>query len=301
MKMTPCRDWFCARRLAFTGLAGLVILSFVLAGCSPEASAPPPPAPAGDKNKVTIKGSNTIGEELAPRLVTEFKKDHPQVVVEIEAKNTGSGFWGLIAGVCDIGAASRPIIKDEQQQCSMRNLSLNEYVIGSYSVAVVANAGCPVADLKKSQVRDIFTGVITNWKDVGGPDVPIHLYIRNPVSGTYLGFQELAMENKAYTTNNLTELESYAKIADAVSKDTGGIGYVSMDLLAKPEIKGVAIEGVAPAVATVKDGKYPYARVLRFYTVKGRESDLTGEFVKYVSSDKGQAVVAQMGYVPAKP
>ena len=77
-------------------------------------------------------------------------------------------------------------------------VDLRDHIIGAYSVAVVVNAANPVKDLTKDQVRDIFTGAIHNWKEVGGADAPVHLYIRNPVSGTYLGFQEIAMGNKPY-------------------------------------------------------------------------------------------------------
>src|SRR5204862_8012542 len=134
--------------------------------------------------KVLIKGSNFVGEELGPRLVADFKKDHPSIGIDVETKGIASGYWGLIAGACDIAVSSRGMIKDEQQQAEARSLELKDYNIGSYSVALIVNSGNTVSNLIKDQIRDIFTGAIQNWKEVGGADDAIHVYIRDPISGT---------------------------------------------------------------------------------------------------------------------
>src|SRR5258706_9704931 len=156
--------------------AGVVSLMLLFAGCpakkSPESAGQQKPE-AGAQQKIVIKGSNTIGEELAPRLIAEYKKDHPTAAFELETKGSASGFWGLIAGVCDIAAASRGMIKDEEQQAQVHNVELNDHLIGAYCVAIIVNASSPVKDLSREQVRNIFTGAIQNWKELGGPDGPI--------------------------------------------------------------------------------------------------------------------------------
>jgi phosphate transport system substrate-binding protein len=248
--------------------------------------------------KVVIKGSNTVGEELAPRLIAEFKKDHPDAAFEIETKGTGSGFWGVIAGVCDIAAASRSPVMDEEQQAKARGIEFKDYVIGSYGVAVVANAANSVTNLTRNEVRDIFVGTITNWKDVGGPDAPIRLYVRDPISGTYLGFREMALQDKAYTTNNATQLKTYKAIAEAVAKDQDAIGYSSLLDATTTGVKAVTVEGIVPSSASIKEGKYPYARTLHFYTNKDKESGPAAQFIQFVESPKGQEIVAQTGNVP---
>jgi phosphate transport system substrate-binding protein len=274
-----------------------LVTCLVLSSCSDQSAKPTANNGSASQQKVSIKGSNTVGEELAPRLIAEYKKDHPNLAVELETKGSGSGFWGLIAGVCDIAAASRPPIKDEQQQAQVRGIEFNDYPIGSYSVAVVVNANCPVKDLTKEQVRDIFTGTVQNWKDVGGPDAPIHLYIRDPISGTYLGFRELAMEDKAYSTN-ATEFPTYEKIVDGVAGDPNGIGYASFQLAAKPGVKSLSIGGVTPSAASVKDGKYPFGRALHLYTNKGKEAAAARELIDFFQSTKGQQLLEQLGFVP---
>jgi len=272
-----------------------LIFGLALIGCTDKSQVPK----SSTKGKIVIKGSNTIGEELAPRLIAEFKKDHGSAMFELESKLTGYGLAALMADQCNVAAASRQPIKDELDLAKSRNVELNDYVIGSYSVAVIVNSACGVADLKREQVRDIFTGAIQNWKDVGGSDTPIHIYSRDPVSGTALGFKELAMENKPYASGQKT-FTNYNGIVHAVGQDASGIGYCSIELTNTPGVKAVSISGVAPTVASINEGKYPYARVLHFYTSKGKEDPSAKEFIDFVQSEKGQQIVAQTGNVPRK-
>ncbi len=197
----------------------LLILVLALASCSPKPS---------EVKEVTIRGSNTFGEELAPKLLAEYKKDHPEITFNTEFKGSPYGFGALMVDKCDIAAASREVNANEVSLAKDRDIEFNTYVIGSYSVAVILNAGNSLSSLKPEQVRDIFTGKITNWKDVGGPDAPVHIYIRDPISGTYLGFQELAMEKKEYAQHPKT-FTSYAEIVEAVAHDPAGIGYASIE------------------------------------------------------------------------
>jgi phosphate transport system substrate-binding protein len=278
-----------ARRLS------LLMIGGILAGCSPKQEAPQP-AP-GDK--VVVKGSNTVGEELAPRLIAEYKKEHPKVSIELETKGSASGFWGLIGGMCDIAASSRGMITDEQNQAKTRGLEFEDNVIGSYSLAIVVNAACPVTDLKREQVRDLFTGAIQNWKEVGGPDAPVHLFIRDPISGTYLGFRELVTEDKPYATNT-TAFTNYAAIVEAVAKDPAGIGYACLQLASRPGVKAVSIGGVPATAASVKEGKYPYARKLHLFTNKAVEPPLAHDFIAFIQSPRGQLILDEMGFTPSK-
>ena len=202
-----------------------------------------------------------------------------------------------MAGQCNVAGASRAPIKEELEIASTRHIELKDYIIGHYSVAVIVNAANPVANLTRDQIRDIFTGTVKNWKEVGGADAPIHWFIRDPVSGTYLGFRELAMENKPYGSGGTT-FTNYHAIVQAVAQDPNGIGYCSLDLANKPGVKALSVQGVAPSKASVNDGKYPYTRILRFYTNKGAESPSAADFVQFVLSAKGQELMTEMGFVP---
>jgi phosphate transport system substrate-binding protein len=280
----------------FLRSSGLILLCFIAASCSQSNPAPAAPgtAPSG---KITIRGSNTIGEELAPALIGGYKKNHSDASFDLEAKGTSYGFGALMGGFCDIAGASRPPSKDELEVAQYRNVELSDHVIGAYSVAVVVNAANPVANLTKEQVRDIFTGVITNWSAAGGRDAPVHLFIRDPVSGTYLGFKELAMENKDYAvTPNL--FTNYAGIVQAVGADADGIGYSSIELAGDKNVRPVSIGGIAPGGESVNKGEYPYARVLHLFTSKGKETQATLDFIQFVQSPDGQKIVAQVGDTP---
>jgi phosphate transport system substrate-binding protein len=273
--------------------SGLILLG-VLAGCSP---ANPPTTEAPPSGKITIRGSNTVGEELAPALIAEYKKAHPNAVFDLETKGTPYGFGALAGGFCDIAGASRLPSKDEAEVLQFRNTELNDHVIGAYSVAVVVNAANPVANLTREQVRDLFIGVITNWSAVGGPDAPVHLFARDPISGTYIGFKELAMENKPYAPEqNL--FTNYQGIVAGVAKDADGIGYSSLELAASSGVKAVSIGGIAPGVESVNSGEYPYARKLHLFTSKGHEAPDALDFIRFVLSERGQKILAETGNTP---
>ena len=276
---------------------GLILVGVMFAGCpasKPTSETAQQPA-AGEK--VVIRGSNTFGEELSPHLIAEYKKDHPAVVFDVQSKATVYGMAALLGGQCDIAGASREALKEELELARMRDIELNDYVVGSYSVAILVHAANPVGNLTKDQVRDIFTGSVTNWQAVGGPDAPIHLYIRDPISGTYLGFKELAMGNTAYRTE-AKMFTDYAGIAKAVAQDANGIGYTSIDLVKNPGTRAVSIGGVEPSVPAVNKGEYPYSRVVRLYTNKSKESAAARSFVQFVLSERGQKIVTQIGWAP---
>lgn len=276
----------------------LLACGLLMAGCPADKSSSDTPAPtAGAANKVIIRGSNTIGEELAPQLIAEFKSDHPEVSFELEAKATGYGMAALRAGHCDIAAASRPAIEEELELAKTSGIQMTEFVLGAYSVAVIVNANNPVGNLNKDQVHGIFTGKITNWKEVGGPEAAIQIYIRDPISGTHIGFKELAMNNDAYAARPHL-LTNYTGIVQAVAADPNGIGYSGLAMAERPGAKVVSIESVAPSPASINSGKYPYARILRFYTNKARESKATREFIEFVLSKRGQELITQLGFTP---
>lgn len=263
-----------------------ILLGALITGCSPQTPA-----------KVAILGSNTIGEELAPQLVAEYKKTNPGVAFEMEFKGTTYGLGAIMVGRCDVAAASREATPNEVELAKQRGIDLEECILGAYDVAVIVNAASPVANLTKDQVRDLFIGAAQNWKDVGGPDAPVTLCIRHPISGTYLGFRELAMENKPYALKVMT-YTNYTEIVQAVAKDPNAIGYTTIPLASQPGVKPVSIGGVAPTVEAVNKGLYPYARVLRLYTDKANVTPACRAFVQFVQSERGQAIVKQLGFAP---
>lgn len=247
--------------------------------------------------KLVIKGSNTFGEELAPHLFDEYHKSHADVTFELESKGSATGFAALLAGQCDIASASRPANEDEERLAHSRGIKMDSHTIGFYGVAVIVNDKNPFKDMSDAQVRSAFTGIINKWKALGWADGgQIQSYIRDPISGTYLGFQELAMDRMPYVRTAKT-FKSYEEIADTVKADPNGIGYVSMIVAKQPGVRAVSVNGFALTVESVNDGSYPYARQLRLYTDPKRESAGAKEFIRFCQSKEGQQLIETMGNV----
>ena len=253
------------------------------------------------QDKIVIRGSNTIGEELAPGLIAEYKKDHKDAAFDLEFKGSGYGLGALMGGYCDIAGSSRSRSRRSRTRSRrLRGVQIKEYVIGTYTVSVLVNAGNPVSNLSSNQVQGLFTGKIQNWKEVGGPDAPVHLCLRDPVSGTYLGFKELAMGFQDYGDQHVQLFTNYLGIADAVAKDPNGIGYAGLDQLQHAGTKAVSIDGVAPSAETVNAKKYPYgARRCASSRMPNKESAPERRFHRFcpLRAD-GQKVLTRMGYAP---
>ena len=202
-----------------------------------------------------------------------------------------------MGGYCDIAGASKPVSKEQEEIAQLRGVKFQEYVIGSYAVSILVGAENSVSNLTSAQVQSLFTGKIKNWQEVGGADAPVHLLIRDPVSGTHLGFKELAMGFQDYAAQ-VQLFTNYLGLADAVAKDPNAIGYAGLDLVSHAGTKAVTVDGVAPSAETVNGKKYPFARTLRLYTDSGKESAKAKEFISYVLAADGQKVLTQMGYAP---
>jgi phosphate transport system substrate-binding protein len=269
----------------FTKISLIVALA-IIGGCSEQ--------PA---ETIVIRGSNTFCEELAPRLRDVYTAAHPNVKIDMEFKGTPYGLGALMVDRCDIAASSRLVTTNEVELAKDRNVEFTDHLVGYYSAAVVVNSKNPLSNLTKQQVRDIFTGAVKNWNEVGGPDAPIKLYIRNPVSGTHLGFQELALGTNAYAIGVKTYLD-YNTLDRAVAADPNGIGYSSFTESSKTGVKMVSIDNIQPSNQNVQKASYPYARPLHLYTNKNKDRKTADDFVDFVTSTTGQRILAEMDFIP---
>jgi phosphate transport system substrate-binding protein len=268
----------------------LSLFTLVLAGCSDNRSA------AAVSGRVVIKGSNTFGEELGPRLIEAYRLTRPNLQVTLESNNSGAGITALLAGECDIAATSRPLTPGEESQTRAQGITLKEYAIGYYGVAVIVHRSNPVDRLTLEQVKAIFTGSVGNWREVGGLDMPIRLAIRAPASGTSLGFRELAMDTRPYAAE-AEKFQTYAQLEATVAREPGAIGYADMHEVQDPGVRVLRIGDTEPSTLSVNEGWYPYARLLRFYTNKASETPAAHDFVHYVQQKPGQRVLPELGYV----
>ena len=267
----------------------LVFLLLFAVGCRAQVHEP-------IEGKITIKGSNTFGAELAGQLISEYHKQQPKVDIVLESTDSASGFAALLTDKCDVAAASRVPNDEETRLASARGIELNGKVVGCFGIAVIVNGDNPVTNLSQPQIRDIFTGATDNWKAVGGPDSPIHVFIGDSKVSFDLGFRDLATEHKAYSLN-AKKFTDYPQLAEAVSKDPQAIGYVSMGLADSTRAKVVSIEHISPNTITVNEGVYPYKRLLRLYTDKSKETPAAKDFIYFIQSTPGQDIVEKVGFV----
>jgi len=249
------------------------------------------------KEKLSIKGSNTFGEELGPRLISVFRGEVPDAEIALESLGSASGIAGLLDGTCDVAATSRTLTEDEQCRAKSRGIALSSSTIGFYAVTVVVNEKNPVKHLSDRQVRDVFTGQISNWKQVGGPDRPIAVLIRDETGSTRLGFQEVAMENRPYA-DSARGFASYTALADEIAANPGAIGYVGMNLVSHPGLRALSINGIPPNDLAVNEGLYPYVRTIWLHVPAKNANPLATRFVRFVRSKAGQVVVRSVGFVP---
>lgn len=245
---------------------------------------------------LSIKGSNTFGEELGPRLISAFTRTRPDWRIDLEARHSGFGILALLDGECDIAASSRPINEDEARLARSRGIKLRTHTIGYYGIAVIVHPDNPVKNLADHQVRDIFTGAIDNWQAIGGRSSPIAVHIIGESAGTHFGFQELALERRPYSETAIRH-GTYSDIGKAVAADPRAIGFIALPFAAGLPVRAVSINGIAPTPFAVSDNLYPFARMLRFYTNAKTESKAASEFIRFVRSTAGQNVIEEAGFV----
>ena len=172
---------------------------------------------------ITIKGSDTL-VRLGQRWAEEYMKLNPDVVIQVSGGGSGTGIAALLNGSTDICEASRDMKEKEYKLAEEKGLKPYRVSVALDGIAVFLNEGNPVQNLNFQQLKDIYTGVITNWKEVGGEDARIILYGRENNSGTYAFFKEHVLEKEDYSPYTQT-LPGTAAVVNAVAKDKSGIGY----------------------------------------------------------------------------
>ncbi|XXF80491.1 phosphate ABC transporter substrate-binding protein [Myxococcaceae bacterium GXIMD 01537] len=258
-------------------------------------------APVGAQaGTLTVKGSDTM-VILGQRWAEEFMKKAPGAKVQVTGGGTGTGLAALINGTTDVAMASRPMKPAEQEKLRARfNTVGTEVAVARDGVAFYVNEKNPLDALTQEQLKGIYLGDITNWKQVGGPDAPIVLYSRENSSGTYVFVKDNLLGGEDYATQAQT-LPGTAAVVNAVAKEKNGIGYGGAAYgkgIKELKVK-VGNEAVAPSAENVKSGKYPLSRDLFFY-LRNKPSGDVKAFIDFALSAEGQALVTKVGYFPVR-
>lgn len=285
-------------RFVVTALA----VSLLLAGCRPsndDAEA------AGGNLTIQNKGSDTL-VNVALAWAEAYREVRPEVAIVVTGGGSGTGIASLINGTVDIANASRQINEDEQQGAEANGIEPIEHVIARDAIAVVVHLSNPVDRLTLPQLSDIYTGRITNWRELGGDDRPIVLLSRESNSGTHVYFLEEVVrlgnsDNDALFSPETLLLPSSEGISVEIRQNPNAIGYDGLGYVTDDQ-KVLAIgrddsSYVLPTIDSVNSGDYPISRPLYMYTA-GQPTGTVQAYLEWIMSAEAQAIVRDLGFVP---
>ena len=249
-----------------------------------------------DSTKTAITGTvatdgSTSMEKVIGALSESFMANNADATVTYNPTGSGSGITAVQEGTCDIGLSSRAL-KDEEKAAGLK-----ETVLAYDGIAIIIHPDNPVSDLTIEQIAQLYTGEITNWKDVGGNDAQVVLIGREAASGTRDGFESITGTKEKCQYRQ--ELTSTGDVITAVSQNPDAIGYASLASI-KDSVKALNVDGVTPSEATVKDGSYKVQRPFVLVTVEGKAlSPVAQAFFDYATSPDAAAIIAKAGAVAA--
>ena len=252
---------------------------------------------AGDPNKIVVDGSTTVGP-IAKAFAEYYKGKHPEVNITVSESGSGNGAKSLINAACDVATMSRPMKNSEKQAAKDAGVLPIENIVAWDGIAVIVHPSNPVGALTVEQIRGIYTGKIANWKDLGGPDLPIVVVSRDTNSGTYETFETMVL-NKEKIAEKAEYVGSNGAIRQRVMSTPAAVGYVGLAFL--EGVKALKVNGIEPTPETVLDKSYPIGRPLFMYT-NGRPKEGTHlfNFVNMANTPEGKKIVDATGFVSLK-
>lgn len=268
-----------------TVLCAVVMALSLFAGCGQKAN----------DNGTTTGGTvstdgSTSMEKVIGALGESFMEANSGTTFTYNPTGSGSGIQAVSEGRCDIGLSSRALKDDEKAS------GLKETIVALDGIAIIVNPQNPVKDLSLEQIAKIYTGEITNWKDVGGDDAEIVLIGREAGSGTRDGFESITDTKDACQYRQ--ELTSTGDVITTVSQNPNAIGYASLAAI-KDSVKALTVNGVAPTEATVKDGTYLVQRPFVLVTKEGVSlSETAQKFFDFATSADAASIISAAGAVP---
>ena len=247
-------------------------------------------APAAVTGTVATDGSTSM-EKVIGALSESFMANNADTTVTYNPTGSGAGITAVQEGTCDIGLSSRAL-KDEEKAAGLK-----ETILAYDGIAIIVHPDNPVSDLTIQQIAQLYTGEITNWKDVGGNDAQVVLIGREAASGTRDGFESITGTKEKCQYRQ--ELTSTGDVITAVSQNPDAIGYASLASI-KDSVKALNVDGVTPSEATVKDGSYKVQRPFVLVTVEGKAlTPVAQAFFDYATSSDAAAIIAKAGAVAA--
>lgn len=245
--------------------------------------------------EVVINGSTTV-LPIMQKVAEAYMGMHKDVTLSVSGGGSGNGIKAIIDGTTSIAMASRQMKDKEVALAKEKGVSPKEIVIAMDALLPVVHPSNPVKDLTLEQLKDIYMGKATNWKEVGGADAPVVVISRDTSSGTYETWEEKVMHKEKVFPGALLQASNGA-VVQAVSKNKNAIGYIGIGYL-DASTKALPVGGTMGSAKTALDGSYSIARNLYLY-VNGEPAGEVAKIIKYVlDPNQGQKAVAEVGYVP---
>ncbi len=252
---------------------------------------------------ITVKGSTT-NLPIAQLTAEEFNEIRPDIVISVQGGGSGTGIAAIIDGTADIGNSSRPMRATEWSDAVENGVLPYNWHIANDGIAVVVHTSNPIQELTFTQIQEMYAGTITNWSQVGGPDLRVVVVSRDTASGTFGSFKDLVLEGAEVTAPGALFQSSTAAVEGAVAETPGAIGYIGLGYL-NPRVQAVAVAPtevgpfVSPSIDNVVAGQYPISRPL-FMITNGFPTGAVLDYINFVLSDAGQRLVLEAGYVSVR-
>jgi phosphate transport system substrate-binding protein len=253
-------------------------------------------ASASAEESIVVDGSTTVGP-IAKAFAEFYMQRHPDVNVTVSESGSGNGAKSLINGVCDVADMSRFMKETEFKAAVDNGIHPVAHVVAIDGIAIVVHPANPVKKITMGQIKSIYMGKITNWRELGGPNEKIVVVSRDTNSGTYETFEKFVME-KERVTSRAEKLGSNGAVRQRVQDTEAAIGYVGMGFLDRT-VKALEVNGIYPERNTVLSGLYPIARPLFMFTDGYPEiGSHVQSFVTLHLTEEGQNIVEAKGFVP---
>jgi phosphate transport system substrate-binding protein len=245
------------------------------------------------ETSIKVDGSTTV-LPIMQKIVEAYMKAHPDVKISVSGGGSGNGIKALIDGATDVAMASRAMEAKELDLAKSKNVSPNQIVCAVDAIVPVVNPANKLSEITLAQLKDLYMGKITAWKDLGG-DGPVVVISRDTSSGTYETWEGLVMKKERVFPGALMQASSGA-VVQAVSKNKNAIGYVGIGYV-DASTKGLVVDGVPATAENAKSKKFPISRDLYLYT-NGAPAGAVKGLIDFTLGAEGQKLVKEAGFVP---
>ncbi len=257
----------------------IVVFSLAAVGCKAKEN-----GVTNNGKSITIAGSTSV-QPLSEELVKAYNKVNPDILINVQGGGSSQGIKAAVDGIAEIGSSSREL-KDAE-----KDADLKEFIIAIDGIAVVVHPQNELSNLSIPQIRDIFSGKITNWRELGGKEGPIYIVTREAGSGTRGAFQEIVMGENTRISDKAVTQPSNGAIRTTVAGNPNSIGFLSIGFLGS-EIKAIKVDNVDATEENIKNKTYQIGRNF-LYLIKGEPREEVKEYIDFVLSPQGQEIVGK--------